>query len=299
MTASSAAPQRILIIDDEKSVRQVLSTFLSDLADVELAVSGEEGLAFARENPPDIILLDIALPEMDGYEVCKQLKQAPETSRIPVIFITGKDSSDDEERGLELGAVDFIVKPLYPSIVRFRVTNVLRLRQINRELEHLAATDPLTGANNRRQFMQVTQNELLRSRRYEHPLTILMIDIDHFKSINDEYGHGTGDEALKMAVGIFQHALRAEDTLGRIGGEEFAAVLPETDIRNAVVLAERLREAISKEELDTPDGKLSFTVSIGASEINADDEDVQEILKRADELLYKAKESGRNCVVYG
>ena len=147
--------------------------------------------------------------------------------------------------------------------------------------------------------MQVTQNELLRSRRYEHPLTILMIDIDHFKSINDEYGHGTGDEALKMAVGIFQHALRAEDTLGRIGGEEFAAVLPETDIRNAVVLAERLREAISKEELDTPDGKLSFTVSIGASEINADDEDVQEILKRADELLYKAKESGRNCVVYG
>ncbi len=294
-----SSQQTVLVIDDEKPVRQVLSTLLSDLADVALADSGESGLALANALIPDLILLDISMPEMDGFEVCRQLKQAPEVSHIPVIFITGKEGADDEERGLKLGAVDFIRKPLYPSIVRFRVTNVLRMQQINRELERLASTDPLTGANNRRQFMTVGQNELLRSRRYKHPLSILMLDIDHFKAINDKFGHGIGDDALKAAVRTFLHALRAEDTLGRIGGEEFAAVLPETDIKNAGILAERLRDAISKVKIDTPEGDLTFTVSIGASEITPDDDDILLVLERADKLLYEAKESGRNRVICG
>lgn len=297
--AEFASQQTILVIDDQKPIHQILSTLLSDIADIEQTYDGHSGIAAAIKNQPDLILLDISIPELDGYEVCRRLKQDPETMNIPVIFITGKESSDDEERGLKLGALDFIRKPLYPSIVRFRVTNVLRLQQINRELERLASTDPLTGANNRRQFMTVGQNELLRSRRYSHLFSVLMLDIDFFKIVNDKHGHGIGDEALMVAVKTFLQALRAEDTLGRIGGEEFAAILPETDLKNATVLAERLRVAIAAASLETPDGPLQFTVSIGVSEIEADDADIHQVLERADKMLYKAKENGRNCVVSG
>jgi len=292
------AQETILIVDDEKTIRTVLSCFLNDIANVHTASDGKMAVAAAVELMPNLILLDISMPDMDGYEVCRRLKEIPQTSQIPIIFITGNDSSDDEERGLAMGAVDFIKKPCSPSVVRFRVTNVLRLHQIQRELEHLAATDPLTGTNNRRQFMMVGQTEFLRSRRYKNPLSILMMDIDDFKSINDNYGHGTGDEALKMAVNTFTSALRAEDTLGRLGGEEFAALLPESGIESACVLAERLRAAIGAAVLDTSEGSVSFTVSIGVSELKDDDDDILSVLGRADKLLYAAKENGRDRVEY-
>ena len=289
--------QKILVVDDESLMRQLLSALLSEFGTVELAETGEEALQKAASLKPDLIVLDVQMPGMDGYEVCRRLKANEETSAIPVAFLTASTSNEDEEHGLEIGAVDFIRKPISAQIVRTRASNILKLQAATRKLELLASTDSLTGAFNRRHFMETGNNEIRRSERYDHPFTVLMLDIDHFKAVNDTHGHGVGDDALKKTVEVIQQTLRREDTLGRLGGEEFAVMLPETNMSRAALLAERIRFAISEIIIDTPTGPLTFTMSIGVSQGTEGDTKIDDVLKRADAGLYKAKEQGRNQVV--
>ncbi len=289
--------QTILVVDDDEYIRELMSVLLAEFGAVELAESGLEALQKVESLSPDLIVLDVQMPDMDGYETCKRLKANEKTSAIPVVFITANNTNEAEESGLEIGAADFVRKPISPSIVNLRISNILKLQTATRKLEVLASTDPLTGAYNRRHFMEAGNNELLRSRRYKHTFTVLMLDIDHFKAVNDTHGHDIGDIALKETVSVIQEGLRGEDTLGRLGGEEFAVILPETGKSKGSLLAERIRVSISKIIVETPTVPLTFTMSIGISEGMDTDTDIEDALKRADDALYQAKEGGRNQVV--
>ena len=289
--------QTIMVVDDDDITREMLSVILAELGRVELATSGEEALEKVGTIQPDLIILDVQMYAMDGYAVCQQLKANEQTSDIPVVFVTGSNTNEDEELGLDVGATDFIRKPISPKIVLARTSNILKLRAATRELERLAGTDPLTGAFNRRRFLEVGNAELRRTKRYQHTFSVLMLDIDRFKAVNDTYGHSIGDLALKETVTVIQDAMRGQDTLGRLGGEEFAVIVPESGVEDAAAVAERIRASIAQIVIDTPDEPLSFTMSIGVSESDNDDDSVEDALKRADKALYAAKEQGRNQVV--
>jgi diguanylate cyclase (GGDEF)-like protein len=286
----------VFIVDDDLSIRNIMSLILDEYCTIEQIETGEDALQKAGVMIPDLILLDVSMPGMDGYEVCRRLKADPVTEHIPVVFITAHDTNESEELGLEIGAVDFIRKPISERIVQARVSNVLNLQAATQKLEHLARTDSLTGAFNHGYLLETGTKEIHRSQRYTRTISVLMIDIDHFKSVNDTYGHGIGDDALIKTVEVLHGQLRAEDTLGRLGGEEFAVILPETGKTGAAQLAERLRIAIGEMVIETPTGSLSLTVSIGVAVRNEED-NFREILNRADDALYRAKSQGRNQVV--
>ena len=287
----------ILIVDDEMPIRHLMSLLLKGFGTIEMAESGKEALEKVNTLNPDLIILDVQMPEMNGYEVCQIVKGNDKTSSIPIVFLTANSSNEDEEYGLEIGATDFIRKPISPRIVSARVSNILNLQQATRKLELVASTDPLTGAFNRRHLDLVGINELSRSKRYNSTFTILMLDIDHFKAVNDTYGHDIGDEALIEAVAVIKKNIRGEDLLFRLGGEEFAVMLPETAKLAAFDTAERIRIAISNIVIQTPIAPLRFTISIGIADSTRADDDIDVILKRADEGLYQAKSSGRNKVI--
>lgn len=296
----------ILVVDDAPENVMLLSLILKDLGTVSSALSGREAIDKALENPPDLILLDIQMPELDGYDVIKALKNDPRTENVPVIFVTGLSDDGDEEKGLKLGAIDYITKPYKPTVVTARVRNHLRLReyavrleQLNEELERLATTDALTSAYNRRYFMSELENEVERVRRYKRPSSLLMIDVDHFKSINDTYGHDVGDIVLIQLVKLLEKQVRQLDTVARIGGEEFAILLPETARKEALVSAERLLGAARAARIEAGENELQFTISIGCTEFGAESPNVEGILKSADLALYDAKKSGRDRVVVG
>ena len=290
-------PPTILVVDDDPLIRQLLAAVLGGIGQVELVEGGEEALQKVQSIKPDLIVLDVNLPDMNGHEVCQRLKENDDTSDTPVVFLTADNTNEGEEHALDVGATDFVRKPVSPKILTKRINNILSYQSAMRRLELLAATDPLTGTNNRRQFIEVGNAELQRSKRYKNPFTVLMLDIDHFKKVNDTYGHSVGDDALKETVASIQRALRTEDTLGRLGGEEFATIFPQTDASNAALVAERIREGIEKIEIDTPTGPLRFTMSIGVSESSDEDRGIEDALSRADTALYEAKEKGRNQVV--
>jgi diguanylate cyclase (GGDEF)-like protein len=287
----------ILIVDDELPIRHLMSLLLKDFGTIEMAGSGKEALEKVNAINPDLIILDILMPEMNGYEVCQTIKGDDKTSSIPIVFLTANSSNEDEEYGLEIGAADFIRKPISPRIVSARVSNILNLQQATRKLELIASTDPLTGAFNRRHLDLVGTNELSRSKRYNSTFTILMLNIDHFKEVNDTYGHDIGDEALIETVAVIKKNIRGEDLLFRLGGEEFAVMLPETTKLAAFDTAKRIRIAISEIVIQTPTAPLCFTLSIGIAEDTSADDNIDVILKRADEALYQAKSSGRNKVI--
>jgi diguanylate cyclase (GGDEF)-like protein len=287
----------ILVVDDEMPIRHLMSLLLKGFGTIEMAGSGKEALEKVNTLNPDLIILDVQMPEMNGYEVCQTIKGNDKTSSIPIVFLTANSSNEDEEYGLEIGATDFIRKPISPRIVSARVSNILNLQQATRKLELVASTDPLTGAFNRRHLDLVGINELSRSKRYKSTFTILMLDIDHFKEVNDNYGHDIGDEALIETVAVIKKNIRGEDLLFRLGGEEFAVMLPETPKLAAFDTAERIRIAISRIIIQTPIAPLCFTISIGIAENSQEDDNIDVILKRADESLYQAKSSGRNRVI--
>jgi diguanylate cyclase (GGDEF)-like protein len=287
----------ILVVDDEMPIRHLMSLLLKGFGTIEMAGSGKEALEKVNTLNPDLIILDVQMPEMNGYEVCQTIKGNDKTSSIPIVFLTANSSNEDEEYGLEIGATDFIRKPISPRIVSARVSNILNLQQATRKLELVASTDPLTGAFNRRHLDLVGINELSRSKRYNSTFTILMLDIDHFKEVNDNYGHDIGDEALIETVAVIKKNIRGEDLLFRLGGEEFAVMLPETPKLAAFDTAERIRIAISRIVIQTPIAPLCFTISIGIAENSQEDDNIDVILKRADESLYQAKSSGRNRVI--
>ena len=296
----------LLVVDDAPGNIRVLRNLLRDEARILFATSGKDALSTARSAQPDLILLDVMMPDMDGYEVCRALKADPATRAIPIIFVTGLAETTDETTGLEAGAIDYITKPFVPAIVRMRVRNHLALRRattelqvLNGELRRLATTDALTSVSNRRHFFEQVDEEMQRMRRYRHGAALFMLDLDHFKKLNDTYGHDVGDRALVMAAATVRQTLRNHDLFGRLGGEEFAGFLPETDYDKAVGVCERLRELIGIIEVPTARGTARLSASIGVVAIDAEQESADSALKRADQAMYAAKQGGRNRVVAG
>jgi diguanylate cyclase (GGDEF)-like protein len=293
---------RILIVDDESINLQILNEVLRARYDISAARSGEQALKRAQTLKPSLILLDIQMPEMDGYEVCRRLKQDPETRDIPVIFITGMTSEEDEYRGLEAGAVDYITKPFRPAIIEMRVRTHVELKRQRDLLNRLSYHDGLTGIANRRRFDEFYTQAWHQAARSEDWLGLLLLDIDHFKGYNDRYGHPAGDACLRdVARALAQVVCRSSDLHARYGGEEFACVLPCTDPEGVALIAERICQAVRA--LGIPHEASSaapfVTVSIGAAALKLDKTslDPSALVSLADDLLYRAKESGRNRVV--
>lgn len=293
----------LLIVDDVPTNLQALAAALRDEYRIRAAGDGHKALAIARSEPqPDLILLDVMMPEMDGFSVCRQLKDDPATRHIPVIFVTTLNASADEERGLTLGAVDYITKPLRLPIVRARVRTHVTLKRHADMLEARALLDPLTLQPNRRRFDSALEVEWKRAARDQLALSLLMIDIDDFKSYNDHYGHGAGDLCLRaVSSALATGLLRPSDLLARYGGEEFVALLPNTPAAAAGQIAERLRENVCNLAIPHAHAKAAphVTVSIGCATraFIASSDNPHTLLDAADRMLYQAKHAGRNRVV--
>ena len=277
----------------------VLVSLLGDQYKVKAARNGEKTLKIARSaNPPDLILLDVMMPGMSGYEVCEQLKREKDLASIPVIFITSLNEEEDEEKGLKMGAVDYITKPFRAAIVKARVENHLKLKSYQDLLKKQSTLDGLTGLPNRRAFDELLAQEWRRGARLGSPLSLIILDIDHFKQYNDFYGHLAGDECLRQVAKQLAKVGRAIDFVGRYGGEEFVCVLPHTDAQGAERVAERLQNSVN--EINIPHEHSSaakhITISLGVSSVTPDNSVAPEtLLAKADELLYEAKDGGRNC----
>jgi diguanylate cyclase (GGDEF)-like protein len=293
--------ETILIVDDEPINTEVLKTILSPEYEILTAVNGQEGLDVAKSAQPDIILLDIIMPGISGYEAAAKLKEMPETMKIPIIFVTALSGEKYEEKGLSLGAVDYITKPFGHAVVRARVrTHMQNLRQM-REIERLCMIDALTGIPNRRSFDIRMEMEWAHTIREKNPLSLLMLDIDDFKAYNDVYGHPQGDVLLKTMGNIFKNFIkRTADMTARLGGEEFAVLLPNTGLEAAVAMAEQLRAIVEETRVLTPDGKKTrITVSIGVASATPAPEDVaSDLIARSDACLYAAKRYGKNMVFF-
>jgi len=289
----------ILITDDEKSNLLVLAGILSPKYNILTAKSGARALALAKEQAPDLILLDVIMPGMSGFGVIAKLKESAETDKIPVIFITGLSDADSEEKGLLLGAVDYITKPFNKDIVKARVNTHIRIIDQMRVIERMGLIDPLTKIINRRGFETRLDIEWYRALREQSPISVFMMDIDKFKNYNDTYGHLQGDSALKAVAGKLSQALkRSSDLAARWGGEEFIGLMPNSDAYNAFEVAEQLRQSIAAAIIPAADGtETSVTVSIGINTVvPSSDTSTGDFIKYADKALYRAKETGRNRV---
>lgn len=292
---------RVLIVDDEAANIRVLANGLKDTYHIQVANSGEKALKIAQGDiKPDIILLDIVMPGMDGYAVCRALKNHPSTSSIPIIFISALDDNKDEKKGLDLGAVDYISKPYHFPVVHARIRNQLNLKFKTDLLEEMSFIDGLTHIANRRAFDQALKTEANRLARNRLPMGLIMVDIDYFKLFNDHYGHGRGDTCLQSVAKALQAPLkRPGDLLARYGGEEFVILLPETTEQGVLKVAEALRKSVSDQKLPHGYSKVADHVTIslgGVSRILASGDEGQALLKAADDALYEAKRSGRNRV---
>jgi diguanylate cyclase (GGDEF)-like protein len=266
----------ILIVDDTPANIQVLAEALRTEYRVKVATNGPTALELAqRDGGPDLVLLDVMMPGMDGYEVIRRLKACDGTRNVPVIFITAKSEPADEAEGFNLGAVDYIVKPFHMPVVRARVRTHIDLKRKNDLLESLARLDSLTRVPNHRSLQETLQQEWLRARRGAWPLAVVMADVDCFKQFNDNYGHAAGDDCLRQIAAVLGERIRRPaDFLARYGGEEFVAILPQTDIEGAEETAERMRAAVQAAAIPHAHSTaaLVVTVSIGvASEVPTDE----------------------------
>lgn len=292
------ARPKLLIVDDQSLNIRVLHELFRTDCEVYMAASGEQALQLSRDVAPDLILLDVIMANMDGHEVCRRLKAAPETHDTPVIFITGKSHEDDETIGFELGAVDYIRKPFHSVVVRARVMNHLKLKLQNDLLREMAMVDGLTGITNRRGFDEQFAAARAHSIREQRPLSLLIIDIDYFKKYNDLYGHLQGDQCLRdVAQAIKAAVCRPHDQACRFGGEEFAILLPDTDEAGALKVAEKLHAAIAQLSIEhrASDAAKTLTLSIGAAvRLPSSAASLEQHLEWADEQLYRAKSEGRN-----
>lgn len=292
----------VLIVDDAPVNIQVLVHALKQTYRVRVANGGLRALSIAEsDDPPDIILLDIMMPELDGYEVCRRLRQNPKTMGIPIIFVTTQNDEENEAFGLNLGAVDYITKPFSIPVVKARVHTHLQLKRRTEMLESLAMIDGLTGVANRRNLDQILERGWRKAERDGSSLGLIMIDIDEFKAYNDNYGHGAGDECLRQVAGTIEASLgRACDSVGRYGGEEFVVILPDTDRVGTINVAEKIRANVSAQKIPHAFAKTDdhITISLGCKAMPFDKGvTCVDLLKQVDQALYQAKEQGRNRVV--
>ncbi len=293
--------QQILVIDDSEIIHPLVKTILAEeAADVHSATDPGVGLTLAATICPDLILLDIDMPGMDGFEVCKRLKANPATTKCAVIFLTSHSAANEKVRGFGLGAADYVTKPFNRSELLARVRASLRTTQVLRSLESTSLLDPLTGLGNRAMFVQRISAEICLRVRVANPLSIIVMNIDHFKTINDTYGRPIGDEVLKLVGKTLLSLCRMEDVACHVGGDEFAIIKPFTTGADAIIFAERIRETLAAMPIK-PEGlsfphlarePFSVTASFGVADaLNPYD---PSMIQRAGDALYQAKEEGRN-----
>ncbi len=301
MMASSDA--KILVVDDEPINIEILSEAVSRLGDVIIAKDGESAIDLCKLERPDIVLLDVMMPAMDGYAVCRELLDDPDTRNIPIVFVTALSQDSDEAMGIEMGAVDYITKPISAPVVAARIGSHLELKKTRDYLEEIAFVDALTGIANRRRFDEAIRTEWQRALRTGAQMSLLLMDIDHFKQYNDNYGHQNGDECLrKIASALNSVVKRPGDLVARYGGEEFTCLLPETDAEGAHAIAgtlcQKVRDlGIPHEYSSTAD---TVTLSIGAATVFVGlDTSINGLIETADKNLYAAKKEGRNRVSVG
>lgn len=293
---------KILVVDDiEDNIKLLCFNLEDDEHEVITANNGFECLEMADEHRPDLILLDLMMPGMSGTETLSRLQDNPELRDIPVIMVSANDADDFIIEALDIGAHDYVAKPFIYPVLAARMRTALRLRenqqelmQLNKRLSKLASLDPLTEAYNRRHFLELGNTEFAKAQRFQRPLSVIMLDVDKFKAINDNYGHQAGDAALKQITQLCQNAGRSSEIVGRFGGEEFVLCCPDTDQNGAMALAERLRKTIEANTLSFEQHTINFTASMGVTSINEDDKTLNDMLRRADQLLYYSKENGRN-----
>lgn len=293
---------KLLIIDDEPANIRILNNILRDEYDIIVAVNGKQALRRADDTQPDLILLDIQMEDMDGYEVCQHLMANKATCAIPIIFVTSMTDEEDERKGLELGAVDYITKPYRPSILQVRLRNHLELKRQRSLLDQLSSLDSLTGIANRRGLEAFLEHEWQRAARHREVISLIFMDIDHFKSYNDNYGHVAGDVCLREIATVLKNTLnRSTDFIARYGGEEFVCVLPKNSLQNAVQVAEKMQTAVLTQAIPHAfsDTHEYITLSFGVAAIYPTGHNTlpSDLIIAADNMLYRAKKQGRNCVV--
>ncbi len=301
---------KILLVEDDKLQAKVTKDYLESIGyNVIWAENGKSALKIGKTQTIDIILLDLVLPDISGFELCRWFKLNQDTKSIPIIMLTVKDSMMEKVEGLQAGADDYLAKPFNEIELNARIYASLRtkslqdeLKEKNRQLEEilskvelLAITDPLTGIPNRRHFEMIIEKEFNRTVRYKTPTSCIMIDIDHFKSVNDQYGHGVGDFVLTEVANLIKNCIRKVDTIARWGGEEFVILLPGTNIDKAYKTASRIKETISKFQFSNI--QKTVTVSLGIASIPEPSIDSSEkLIDAADNALYEAKAKGRNRI---
>ncbi|MBR9989429.1 MAG: diguanylate cyclase [Gemmatimonadetes bacterium] len=300
-------PGRILVVDDNQDNIEIIATRLRYRGyEILEAGDGEQALALVREAAPDLLLLDVMLPDIDGYEISRRIKGDAGLPFIPIILVTARDSTQDKVAGLDAGADDYLTKPINFPELEARVRSMLRIKRLqdeleekNKELERLSISDGLTGLFNHRHIHGLLAEEFERVARTHDCMSVAMFDLDHFKTVNDTHGHQAGDRVLVELADILRAVARDVDRIGRYGGEEFMVLLPETCIDDAAVFVERVRREVARTAFDVGrDEPLKMTLSAGVAtyphELIAD---VESLVRHADQALYSAKETGRNRVV--
>ena len=281
----------VLVVDDMSSNAQIIEAVLEDDYNILLAQSGQEALDLLQTDVNiDLVLLDIIMPGMDGYTVCEKIKANPLTEHIPVIFLTSEKSEESEEKGFSVGGVDYITKPIRPAILSMRVKTHITLKQVQESLREMALHDQLTSLYNRHYLENMGKKVFAHANRHKHDLGIVMLDIDHFKRVNDTYGHDVGDIVLKELANLLLKDLREEDIIARVGGEEFILVLNNSNLENSLKKVENLRLKI--ESLNP--NNLSITASFGITQLDDSTETFDALIKEADLALYESKNNGRN-----
>jgi diguanylate cyclase (GGDEF)-like protein len=292
--------QNVLAIDDSPDVHSLLDARLQPEGLIlHHALDAERGLAMAQELRPDLILLDVDLPLITGFEVCQKLKLDPITAQIPVIFLTGATEVYTKVQGFDLGAVDYVTKPFEPAELRARVRAALRTKRYHDILAARSHIDGLTGIWNRSYFDQRLGEECSAARRYGRLISLIMLDVDNLKALNNSHGHPFGDLVLQTLGDLFNSFLRTTDAPCRYGGDEFAIILTETDLDGATVTGERLRREMSEARFHPKGGRVEVTASVGIACSSAFTKDVLTVrgmVDSADDALYRAKKEGRNRV---
>lgn len=287
----------ILIVEDNTINSKICESLLKKNGfETEVCTDGETALEFLSKNSPDLILLDIIMPGIDGYQFSEAIQSNARLKDTPVIFLSAMNDEESIIKGFQSGGVDFITKPFRTQELLARTRTHVELKKAKEKLLELATTDELTGIANRRYFMERLNSEFDRAKRYESRYSLLMIDIDYFKSINDDYGHKAGDKVLQSAAAVMKKSLRTSDVIGRVGGEEFSVILPETEIKAAIFIAERLRKKVEETVVIHKNEEIFITVSIGVSQSKNGDQSVDDIYVRSDSAMYNAKKNGRNRV---
>jgi two-component system cell cycle response regulator len=287
---------KVLIVDDSPDALALARVRLGrEGLDLVYAGGGKAGLAMAKSERPDLILLDIDMPDMSGFDVCIALKADSELSMIPVIFLSGSGGPEDKVKGLELGAVDYVTKPFDAFELRARVNAALRTKRMQDLLIERANVDPLTGLANRRGLMERLEQEWARVQRRGGALSFIMGDIDHFKEVNDAHGHEVGDRTLREVARAIAGQCRKTDLPCRYGGEEFAIVVPDESASGAAELAERCRQAVEAVRVSVGLEAVRTTASFGAADATGADSPGA-MIQHSDEAMYRAKNAGRNRV---